>query len=337
MKQILVTGGAGYIGSHTVVALYEAGFQPIIVDNLSNSKVVVIDRIEQITGQRPIFYQFDLRDGAQLDQLFKRHNIDAVIHFAGLKAVGESVEQPLRYYQCNLEGALSLFHVMAKHACHRLVFSSSASVYGDPVAVPIPETAPLQPTNPYARSKRMIEEFLGDLCVASPEWSVSLLRYFNPVAAHPSGLIGEDPNGPPNNLLPYIAQVGVGRREFVSVFGDDYDTRDGTGVRDYIHVLDLVEAHIKALAFIKHEPGCHIHNVGTGIGYSVLEMIAAFEIASGVAIPYRMESRRAGDVATCFADPSLSKTQLAWEARHDLAAMMRDHWRWQSENPAGYV
>lgn len=336
MQKVLVTGGSGYIGSHTVIALFNAGYQPVIIDDLSNSQPLVVDRIEAICGRRPPLHVFDLRDTDQLDALFKRYHFDSVIHFAGLKAVGESVEQPLRYYACNIQGTLSLLSAMTKFGCSRLVFSSSASVYGNPAVTPISEDAPVQPTNPYARSKLMIEDMLRDLSASRGDWNISLLRYFNPVAAHPSGLIGEHPNGVPSNLLPYIAQVGIGLRKFVAVFGNDYETHDGTGVRDYLHVMDLADAHIKALSMIEKTSGCTTYNIGTGKGYSVLDMINAFEVASGVSIPYRIEPRRAGDVASCFADVSKSEAELGWKAKYDLPTMMQDHWRWQSNNPNGY-
>jgi UDP-glucose 4-epimerase len=330
---ILVTGGTGYIGSHAVVALSAAGYYPVIVDNLSNSKAAVLDRIAAITGQRPPFYKTDLRDRIALAQVFQDHPVAAVIHFAGLKAVGESVAEPLRYYENNIEGALALCSVMAARGVRRLIFSSSATVYGDPPTVPIGESFPLAPTNPYGRSKLMIEQILRDLPAADPEWQITLLRYFNPVGAHASGLIGEDPQGSPNNLMPYISQVAVGRRERLSVFGNDYPTPDGTGVRDYIHVMDLAEGHVAALKNMEATP--LIINLGTGKGCSVLELLHAFEKASGRTIPYRITDRRPGDIATCYADPSLAETLLGWKARRSLAEMCADTWRWQSSNPEG--
>lgn len=336
MTKILVTGGTGYIGSHTVVALIEQGYQPVILDNFSNSQPAVIDRIEQITSVRPELVNTDIQDSASLNTIFEQHEFEAVIHFAGLKAVGESVNKPLRYYQNNVAGSMALFGAMEQHGCFRIVFSSSATVYGDPASVPIKENFPLQATNPYGQSKLMVENILRDLSVADPRWQASLLRYFNPVAAHKSGLIGEDPSGIPNNLLPYIAQVGVGKLDKLSVYGNDYNTPDGTGVRDYIHVCDLADAHIKALQAQNAEHGCQAYNIGTGEGYSVLEIIKAFEQASGVTIPFEVKPRRAGDVASSYADPSHSENALAWKAQYGLDQMMEDHWRWQSNNPEGY-
>ena len=336
MSKILVTGGAGYIGSHTVVALIEKGFVPVILDNFSNSKPVVLERIEAITGVRPELLRGDIRDRECLQEGFNQHRFAAVIHFAGLKAVGESVAEPMRYYQNNVEGTLHLLEVMAEHQCKQIVFSSSAAVYGDPESVPIPESASLRVTNPYGQTKLTIEHILRDLSRADDQWRIAILRYFNPVAAHESGLIGEDPQGIPNNLLPYIAQVAVGKLSALSVFGNDYETPDGTGVRDYIHVCDLADAHLQALEQLDQNQGCAAFNVGTGEGYSVLEMVAAFEKASGKKIPYEILPRRAGDVATTYADPSLSAKKLAWKAKFGLAKMMEDHWRWQSGNPNGY-
>lgn len=336
MKKILVTGGTGYIGSHTVVALIEQGFEVVLLDNLVNSSVRVVARIEQITGIQPEFVQGDIRDEALLKKLFKAGHFDAVIHFAGLKAVGESVEKPLDYYLNNVQGSLTLFRVMAEHRCFNLVFSSSATVYGDPASVPIRECFPLSATNPYGQSKLMIENILRDLSAAEPSWSTSILRYFNPIAAHHSGLIGEDPSGIPNNLLPYIAQVAVGKLEQLSVWGDDYQTPDGTGIRDYIHVDDLARAHIMALTHLDAGHGCKAYNIGTGQGYSVLEMIAAFEQASGCKINYSVAARRAGDIAECFADASLAENELGWRAEYGVKRMMQDHWHWQSANPRGY-
>lgn len=337
MQKILVTGGTGYIGSHTVVALMEQGYHPVILDNLCNSSLIVLDRIEQIVGRRADFIEADIRDKEALNEVFKQHEITAVIHFAGLKAVGESVSQPLKYYQNNVHGALQLFEVMAEHHCRNLVFSSSATVYGDPSSVPITEKFPLSATNPYGQTKLVIENVLRDLSEADESWQVSLLRYFNPVSAHQSGLIGEDPNGIPNNLMPYVAQVGVRKLQKLAIYGADYDTIDGTGVRDYIHVCDLAEAHLCALQALTNQHGCQAYNIGTGRGYSVLQMVRAFERASGVDIPFSIEARRMGDVAECYADPTLSANVLGWKAKHDLDRMMIDHWRWQSTNPQGYL
>lgn len=333
---ILVTGGAGYIGSHTVVLLQEAGLEVVIFDNLNNSNPESINRIEQISGIRPVFVEGDLRDPTALEKLFTDYEIDSVIHFAGLKSVGESVEKPLLYYKNNVEGSLNLFQVMQDHACKRIVFSSSATVYGDPASVPIREDFPLSSTNPYGRNKLMIEEILRDLSVADQEWQISLLRYFNPVGAHPSGLIGEDPNGIPNNLMPYIAQVAVGKLPKLNVFGDDYPTPDGTGVRDYIHVMDLAAAHLKALKVLNPEHGCVPYNIGTGRGYSVLEAVNAFAEASDREIPFQISPRRSGDVAECYADPGFSEKKLGWKAEYGMEEMVRDHWNWQSRNPDGF-
>lgn len=336
MKNILVTGGTGYIGSHTVVELLANGFDVTILDNLSNSSRKVLPRINAISGQTPHFIEGDIRQSDLLSRLMGEREIDAVIHFAGLKAVGESVSHPLKYYQNNVEGSLTLFQAMAEHQCFNLVFSSSATVYGDPSTVPISESASRSATNPYGHSKLMIEDILFDLQRAETRWSTALLRYFNPVAAHPSGLIGEDPSGIPNNLLPYVAQVAVGKRERLTIHGNDYPTPDGTGVRDYIHVVDLAKAHIAALQNLAPSAGCHAYNIGTGKGYSVLEVVQAFEHASGRDIDYQIGERRAGDIASCYADPSFARESLGWEAKADLATMMADHWRWQEKNPAGY-
>jgi UDP-glucose 4-epimerase len=328
--KILVTGGLGYIGSHTCVELIEAGHQPIVFDNLSNSQRSVLGRVERISGQPLTFIEGDIRDGAALDAVFGAHRIDAVIHFAGLKAVGESVSQPLRYYDNNVSGSLVLFEAMARHQVKSLVFSSSATVYGDPVSVPIREDFALSATNPYGRSKLIIEDMLRDLIKADPSWRIALLRYFNPVGAHESGLIGEEPNGIPNNLLPYIAQVAEGRREFLSVYGGDYPTPDGTGMRDYIHVVDLAIGHVKTLSKLATGCGVVTYNLGTGRGNSVLEMVRAFERASGKQVPYRIVARRPGDIAACFADASLAESELGWTAKRDVARMCADAWRWQS-------
>ncbi len=333
---ILVTGGAGYIGSHTVVELLSAGHDLLILDNFSNSSPRVLERIEQIAGKRPAVIEGDIRDAALLSKLFAAYDISAVVHFAGLKAVGESVEQPMRYYDNNVVGSLRLFEAMDNAGVHRLVFSSSATVYGDPHAVPIDENFPLQATNPYGRSKLHIEEMLRDIGRADPRWRVALLRYFNPVGAHASGLIGEDPQGIPNNLMPFVAQVAVGRRAELSVFGSDYATPDGTGVRDYIHVVDLARGHLAALSALDKQEGVFPVNLGTGRGYSVLEVVAAFEKACGRKIEYRLVDRRPGDVASCYADPKRACQLLGWSAERDIDTMCADAWRWQSANPLGY-
>jgi len=333
---ILVTGGAGYIGSHTVVELLSAGHDLLILDNFSNSSPRVLERIEQIAGKRPAVIEGDIRDAALLSKLFAAYDISAVVHFAGLKAVGESVEQPMRYYDNNVVGSLRLFEAMDNAGVHRLVFSSSATVYGDPHAVPIDEGFPLQATNPYGRSKLHIEEMLRDIGRADPRWRVALLRYFNPVGAHASGLIGEDPQGIPNNLMPFVAQVAVGRRAELSVFGSDYATPDGTGVRDYIHVVDLARGHLAALSALEKQEGVFPVNLGTGRGYSVLEVVAAFEKACGRKIEYRLVDRRPGDVASCYADPKRACQLLGWSAERDIDTMCVDAWRWQSANPLGY-
>ncbi|EGR0063612.1 TPA: UDP-glucose 4-epimerase GalE [Vibrio vulnificus] len=333
---ILVTGGSGYIGSHTCIQMIEAGMTPIILDNLYNSKLLVLDRIEQVTGVRPTFYQGDIRDSEILQHVFAQHDIQGVIHFAGLKAVGESVEKPLMYYDNNVSGTLNLVREMDKAGVKSLIFSSSATVYGDPASVPIREDFPTKATNPYGRSKLMVEECLTDFHKANPDWSITLLRYFNPVGAHESGLLGEDPQGIPNNLLPFVAQVAVGRREKLGVFGDDYPTPDGTGVRDYIHVIDLADGHLAALNKVGQQAGLHIFNLGTGQGNSVLEMVAAFEKAAQRPIPYEIKPRRAGDIAECWADPAYAEQVLGWKATRSLETMVVDTWRWQSNNPNGY-
>ena len=327
---ILVTGGTGYIGSHTVVELMQAGFDILIVDNFCNSKESVLGRIERIAGRRPGFVEADVRDRDAMQTLFSRHRFDAVIHFAGLKSVGESVAQPLRYFDNNVHGSLVLFETMAEAGVKTLVFSSSATVYGDPHAVPIREDFPLSATNPYGRSKLIIEEVLGDIARADAAWRIALLRYFNPVGAHDSGLIGEDPHGVPNNLMPYIAKVAVGNLAELSVFGSDYPTHDGTGVRDYIHVVDLARGHLAALKALTIAEGVLTVNLGTGQGYSVLDVVRAFEKASGRKVPYRIVARRPGDIAACYADPSLAKTLLGWQAQFGLDEMCRDAWLWQS-------
>lgn len=334
--RILVTGGAGYIGSHTCVALLEAGHEVAIVDNLSNSDIAVIDRVKQITGKLPVFFNADVRDAVALKHIFSNFSPEAVIHFAGLKAVGESVQQPLRYYEWNVGGSIALFQAMTEARVTKLIFSSSATVYGDPREVPIGENAPIAPTNPYGQSKAMIEQILADLAVSSSEWCVIRLRYFNPAGAHASGLIGEDPNGVPNNLMPFISQVAAGKLDKLQVFGGDYPTPDGTGIRDYIHVMDLAQGHMAALNFMQRQKGLHTVNLGTGRGYSVLEMLRAFEQACGKAIPYCIVGRRAGDVAQCYADPAEAGRLLGWKAQFGLEEMCRDAWHWQSSNPNGY-
>lgn len=334
--KILVTGGAGYIGSHTVVELMAAGLEVVIADNFSNAKPTVIDRLETIAGRRPILVHLDVRDRSALRRLFAAERFDAVIHFAGLKAVGESVAQPLRYYDNNVSGSVALFECMAEAGVKTLVFSSSATVYGDPQSVPIKEDFALSATNPYGRSKLMIEDVLRDVAKVDPDWRIALLRYFNPVGAHPSGMIGEDPEGIPNNLVPYIAQVAVGKLKELSVFGGDYSTPDGTGVRDYIHVLDLAAGHLAALRALQAWRGVLTVNLGTGRGYSVLEMVKAFEAASGKPVPYRLVGRRPGDVAQCYADPALAERLLGWRATRGIDQMCADAWRWQSMNPQGY-
>jgi UDP-glucose 4-epimerase len=334
---ILVTGGAGYIGSHTCIELLQAGHRVTVVDNLCNSKEESLRRVGRLTGKTVDFFEIDLLDKEGLTKVFAScDTFDAVIHFAGLKAVGESVQKPLPYYHNNLTGTLVLCETMADHGVKNMVFSSSATVYGDPHAVPITEDFPLSCTNPYGYTKLMIEQILQDLAVADSEWDITLLRYFNPVGAHESGLIGEDPGGIPNNLMPYICQVAVGKLEILSVFGDDYPTKDGTGVRDYIHVVDLARGHVCALERPQAGAGVHVYNLGTGQGYSVLEMVAAFAEASGKDIPYRIVSRRAGDIATCYADPSKARCELGWRARRGLKEMCADAWRWQERNPKGY-
>lgn len=327
---ILVTGGTGYIGSHTVVELMLAGFEVLILDNLCNSKATVVDRIERIVRRRPKFIEADVRDRGALRTLFASRRFDAVVHFAGLKAVGESVTQPLRYYDNNVRGSLVLFEAMAEAGVKTLVFSSSATVYGNPHAVPIREDFPLSATNPYGRSKLTVEHVLRDIAHADTAWRIALLRYFNPVGAHESGLIGEDPNGIPNNLMPYIAKVASGALARLPVFGADYPTHDGTGVRDYIHVVDLARGHLNALMALSLSPGVLTANLGTGQGYSVLDVIRAFEAASGKKVPYQIVDRRAGDIASCYADPSLARALLGWQAQYGLNEMCRDTWRWQS-------
>lgn len=337
VMKVLVTGGAGYIGSHCCLELLNAGHEVVVVDNLSNSHIDSLKRVEQLTGGSIAFYQLDINDGAALDEVFTAHTIAAVIHFAGLKAVGESVAQPTRYYHNNVVGTLVLVDTMAKHGVFNLVFSSSATVYGDPSTVPITESFPLSATNPYGRSKLMIEDILRDMVNADARWNTILLRYFNPVGAHESGQIGEDPNGIPSNLMPFITQVAVGKLAKLSVFGSDYDTIDGTGVRDYIHVVDLALGHLKALDKLAEQPGAVAYNLGTGRGYSVLEMLAAFEQVSGQSIAYQLVARRPGDVASCYADPAVARRELDWQAERGVEQMAADSWRWQSQNPEGYV
>ncbi|NHC07490.1 UDP-galactose 4-epimerase [Azonexus fungiphilus] len=332
---ILVTGGTGYIGSHTVVELLARGEEVLILDNLCNSSRKVLDRIETIAGRRPDFVEADIRDHAALCALFAARPIDSVIHFAGLKAVGESVEKPLEYYDNNVTGSLSLLRAMRASGVRRLVFSSSATVYGDPHSVPIREDFPLQATNPYGRNKLMVEEILRDLMRAEADWRFAILRYFNPVGAHASGLIGESPNGIPNNLMPFVAQVAVGLRPQLSVFGSDYPTPDGTGVRDYIHVVDLARGHLAALDALTRDDRSLTVNLGTGRGYSVLEMVRAFEQASGRPVPYQLVGRRPGDIATCYADPAQAEALLGWRAQRGIEEMCVDTWRWQSANPDG--
>ncbi|WP_249313484.1 UDP-glucose 4-epimerase GalE [Congzhengia minquanensis] len=332
---ILVTGGAGFIGSHTCVELLENGYEVVIVDNFINSKPEALNRIKQITGKDFKFYEADLLDKAAVETIFIENKIDAVIHFAGLKAVGESVAQPIRYYHNNISGTLILCQVMQEAGVKKIVFSSSATVYGSPKTVPIREDFPLHTTNPYGSTKLMIENILQDIFVADNEWSIALLRYFNPIGAHKSGLIGEDPNGIPNNLMPYIAQVAAGKLEVLSVFGDDYDTKDGTGVRDYIHVVDLAQGHIKAVEKVLGGSGVDAYNLGTGIGYSVLDMVHAFETANNVKVNYKIAPRRPGDIAVCFADPKKAKELLGWQAQFGIEDMCRDSWKFVKQNPNG--
>ncbi|AWM91323.1 UDP-glucose 4-epimerase GalE [Pseudomonas sp. 31-12] len=336
--KILVTGGTGYIGSHTTLALLEAGFDVVVLDNLCNSSDASLHAIEAICGKTPLMIRGDVCDRALLDRIFQEHCIDAVLHFAGLKAVGESVRKPLEYYEANVCGSITLCQAMSAAGVFRLVFSSSATVYGAPEQMPIHEDFPTgTPTNPYGQSKLFIENVLQDLCAAEPRWSIALLRYFNPIGAHASGHMGEDPNGIPNNLVPYISQVAVGSLQELSIFGDDYPTVDGTGVRDYIHVVDLADGHLKALQSISSCTGINIWNLGTGDGYSVLEVLRAFEQASGRPVPYRVMPRRSGDVAECWADPSKAAKELGWKATRSLQEMMADTWRWQSNHPRGYI
>ena len=333
---VLVTGGVGYIGSHTSIELLENGYDVIIVDNLCNSDKIVLDRIREITGKIPKFYEIDITDKEKLEVVFKENKIDSVIHFAALKAVGESVQMPLEYYSNNLINTLVLLDLMKKYDVKKFVFSSSATVYGNPKTCPILEDFPLSVTNPYGRTKLMVEDILRDICYADNTMDVAILRYFNPIGAHKSGKIGEEPNGIPNNIMPYITKVAVGQLPNVNVFGDDYDTIDGTGVRDYIHVLDLANGHVKALEKLEENPGLVTYNLGTGNGYSVLQLIEAVKKASGKDIPYKVTARREGDIATCYANPSKAEKELGWKAKYELDEMCEDSWRWQSNNPNGY-
>ena len=334
---ILLTGGCGFIGSHTAVELYKAGHEVVVVDNLSNSKPEALRRVAKITGREVPFVEADIRDRAAMDKLFTEHKFDAVINFAGLKAVGESVEKPLEYYENNMNGLFVLVDVMRQHGCKNIIFSSSATVYGDPAVIPITEECPKgQCTNPYGWTKSMLEQVLMDVQKADPEWNVVLLRYFNPIGAHESGLIGENPNGIPNNLMPYITQTAVGKRAELGVFGNDYDTHDGTGVRDYIHVVDLANGHVCALKAIAENKGLSIYNLGTGHGYSVLDVVKAFEKANGLKVPYSIKPRRAGEIATCYCNPAKAKAELGWEARVGIEEMCRDTWNFQKNNPNGY-
>lgn len=336
---ILITGGAGFIGSHTCVALLEAGRDVVVIDNFCNSHEEALQRVEQITGKSVTFYEADINDEQALHGIFDQHDIDSVIHFAGLKAVGESTKIPLTYYHNNVTGTITLCRVMREHGCAKLVFSSSATVYGDPQVVPITEDCSTGATNPYGRSKLMVEEILADLQSSAADfWKITVLRYFNPIGAHPSGLIGEDPSDIPNNLLPFVAQVASGKLPKVNVFGNDYNTKDGTGVRDYIHVVDLAEGHLRALDHLDSSstPALHVFNLGTGSGYSVLEIIEKFRAASGKTIPYEVAPRRPGDIATCFADPARAQTQLGWRCRYTLDDMINHAWNWQKSNPQGY-
>ncbi len=334
---VLVTGGAGYIGSHTCVELLNNGYEVVVMDNLYNSNEKALERVEEITGKKIRFYKVDMLDKEAMNEIFENEKIDSVIHFAGYKAVGESVRKPLEYCHNNITGTLNLCDVMRNHGVKNIIFSSSATVYGDPAFVPITEDCPKgQITNPYGQTKGMLEQILTDLHVSDPEWNVVLLRYFNPIGAHKAGIIGEDPKGIPNNLVPYIAQVAVGKLEKLGVFGNDYDTPDGTGVRDYIHVVDLARGHVKAMKKFEDKPEVRIYNLGTGNGYSVLQVLHAFEKACGKTLPYEIKPRRAGDIATCYADPAKAKEELGWEAEYGIEEMCEDSWRWQSMNPNGY-
>lgn len=339
MRKILVTGGAGYIGSHTLIELYNAGYTAVVIDNLSNSSAISLQRVANIVGVDSIpFYEIDIRDKTGLEKVFNDHDFYACIHFAGLKAVGESVERPLEYYDNNVSGTISLLDVMRRYGCKNIIFSSSATVYGDPVEIPITEECPKgKCTNPYGWTKSMLEQVLEDVQKADQEWNVVLLRYFNPVGAHVSGEIGENPNGIPNNLMPYITQVAVGKREELGVFGNDYPTHDGTGVRDYIHVVDLARGHVAALKAISQKSGMSIYNMGTGLGYSVLDLVNSFIKVNGINIPYKIKPRRKGDIATCYCNPAKAKKELEWDAKFTIDDMVRDSWNWQKKNPEGYV
>ena len=335
--KILVTGGAGYIGSHTIIELDKAGHEVVVVDNLCNSSSKSLERVSSIIGKPIPFYQVDIRDRKGLDKVLGEHKVDACIHFAGLKAVGESCVKPFEYYENNINGTLVLIDALRSHGCKNIIFSSSATVYGNPAIIPITEECPKgRCTNPYGQTKSMLEEIFIDIQKADPEWNVVLLRYFNPIGAHKSGLIGEDPNGIPNNLMPYITQVAVGKRAELGVFGDDYDTHDGTGVRDYIHVVDLANGHVKALEAIKRGCGLAIYNLGTGHGYSVLDVVNAFVKANGVPVPYAIKPRRPGDISTCYSDPAKAERELGWKAQYGIEDMCRDSWNWQKNNPDGY-
>lgn len=335
--KILVTGGAGFIGSHTCVELMQAGYELVILDNFSNSSVAAVERVAQITDEVVKFYEGDIRDRDLLDLIFEENDIGSVIHFAGLKSVSESVSRPMDYYQQNIGGTLTLLDAMSAHDVRDLIFSSSATVYGDPAEIPITEECPKGLcTNPYGWTKSMLEQIMMDIHRADGRWNIVLLRYFNPIGAHPSGLIGEDPNGTPNNLMPYVTQVAVGKLKELGVFGDDYDTPDGTGVRDYIHVVDLARGHVKAIEKLDEGCGLRIYNLGTGTGYSVLDVVRSFEKANGVKIPYVIKPRRAGDIAVCYCDPSKAERELGWKAEYDLEKMCEDAWRWQQMNPGGY-
>ena len=334
---ILVTGGTGYIGSHTVVELQNAGYDVVVMDNLSNSSMKVLDRVEAITGKKVPFYEADIRNREDLEKIFSQEKIDAVIHFAGLKAVGESVQKPWEYYENNISGTLTLLDEMKKHNVKNIIFSSSATVYGNPAIIPITEECPKGVcTNPYGWTKHMLEQILSDIQKADNEWNVVLLRYFNPIGAHKSGTMGENPNGIPNNLMPYITQVAVGKLDHLNVFGDDYDTPDGTGVRDYIHVVDLAKGHVKALKKLEPGTGLSLYNLGTGVGYSVLDIVKNFEEANGVKIPYEIAPRRAGDIATCYSNAEKAERELGWKAENGIREMCEDSWRWQKNNPNGY-
>ena len=336
-KRILVTGGAGFIGSHTLIELHKAGYEFVVVDNFVNSNPEALRRVGELIGAEVPFVEADIRDREALNKVFEQYSFDSCIHFAGLKAVGESVAKPLEYYENNMSGTFTLLDVLRQHGCKNIIFSSSATVYGDPAMIPITEECPKgHCTNPYGQTKSMLEQVLMDVQKADPEWNVVLLRYFNPIGAHQSGRIGENPNGIPNNLMPYITQTAIGRREELGVFGNDYDTHDGTGVRDYIHVVDLATAHVAALQAIEKKAGLAIYNIGTGHGYSVLDVVKAFEKANGVKVPYSIKPRRPGDIATCYCDPTKAEKELGWKAQYGIEDMCRDSWNWQSQNPEGY-